>query len=120
VIAEGVRTGDFRAGTEPEMTALAVLGMGNWIYQWYPHRAGWSAEEIGRCYGLMALRALTAKPRVVNRLADRAPDPRRDPVVKLLELRRAGGNGALARKRVDPTHRRGVARRGSLASASSN
>ena len=88
VIAEGVKQGDFREDTEPGMAALAVLGMGNWVYQWYPDGEGWSPEEIGRYYGLMALRSLTAKPRVVTQLAKREPDAENDPVLKLLARRR--------------------------------
>lgn len=88
VIAAGMDDGEFRADMPPEMAAFAVLGMGNWIYQWYPDREGrpgWSAEEIGRSYSLMALRALTAKPRMVNALANRPLDRDDDPVLKHLE-----------------------------------
>lgn len=92
VIAAGVQSGDFRDDTEPGMAALAVLGMGNWVYQWYPDAKGWSADEIGTCYGLMALRSLSAKPGTVNQLAKRRPDPDNDPVLILLK-RRSSGNG---------------------------
>jgi AcrR family transcriptional regulator len=33
-VAEGMRTGEFRA-TDPALTTLAIFGMCNWAYQWY-------------------------------------------------------------------------------------
>jgi len=91
VIADGVANGEFRPDTQPEMAAMGVLGMGNWIYQWYSDETPWSAAEIAHSFGLMALRGLTAKPRSVARIADRELDPGRDPVLRLLEQAQAGG-----------------------------
>jgi Tetracyclin repressor-like, C-terminal domain len=96
-----------------------VLGMGNWIYQWYSDSTRWSAEEIGRSFGLMALRGLTAKPQTVRAIANRAPDRQRDPVQKLMELRLASSDAAVLGYSLDPDQRRKIARRASIASASS-
>jgi AcrR family transcriptional regulator len=91
VITAGVDNGDFRPETQPEMATMGVLGMGNWIYQWYSDSTPWSPDEIGRSFGLMALRGLTAKPRMVTAIAGRKLDPQRDPVLKLLEQSQADG-----------------------------
>jgi AcrR family transcriptional regulator len=88
VITDGVASGDFRADVDPRMAAMGVLGMGNWIYQWYSDATPWSAEEIARSFGLMALRSLTAKPRVVAALANRKLDAEHDPVRGLLKQAR--------------------------------
>jgi AcrR family transcriptional regulator len=85
VIADGVASGDFREDIEPRRAAMGVLGMGNWIYQWYSAATPWSAEEIARDFGLMALRSVTAKPRAVTALANRKLDAEHDPVRRLLE-----------------------------------
>jgi len=38
IIASGIESGKFRK-LEPEITALAFLGMCNWAYKWYPRMA---------------------------------------------------------------------------------
>jgi AcrR family transcriptional regulator len=86
-VEAGVTSGEFRDDIDPTTAALGILGMGNWTYQWYSSRTKVSVEEIGRTYGLMALRSLTAKPRLVTALAARGTYAG-DPVHEALSLRR--------------------------------
>jgi AcrR family transcriptional regulator len=88
VIADGISTGEFRSDVDPRIAALGILGMCNWMYQWYPLAQGPAPEEVGRTYALMALRSLTTKPRRVNALGD-APTRPDDPVLEILARRRS-------------------------------
>jgi AcrR family transcriptional regulator len=87
-IAGGIENGEFRDDVEPRVAALGILGMGNWMYQWYPMPKGPSPDEVGRTYALMALRSLTAKPQLVKRLTN-ARTASADPVLQLLAARRS-------------------------------
>ncbi len=45
VIAEGMREGEMRRG-DAKIATLAILGMCNWLYEWYRPRGRLSAEEL--------------------------------------------------------------------------
>lgn len=45
VIADGVRTQEFAVG-DTKVSALAILGMCNWIYEWYRPRGRLRPEQI--------------------------------------------------------------------------
>jgi AcrR family transcriptional regulator len=80
-IAMGVERGEFRADANPEVSALGVVGMCDWMYQWYRPGGGRSPEEIGAEFAAMALHGLTARPRSVKALLARPipdPDPARE------------------------------------------
>lgn len=49
VIAEGIRAGRF-APLPPKLVAFAILGMCNWLYQWYQPDGPLSADEIARSF----------------------------------------------------------------------
>ncbi len=59
VIAEGIAWGTFRPVNE-RMVTFALLGMVNWVYQWYSPDGGLSAEEIGAIFGDVVLHGLLA------------------------------------------------------------
>ena len=49
VIAEGIQAGRF-APLPPKLVAFAILGMCNWLYQWYQPDGPLSADEIARSF----------------------------------------------------------------------
>jgi TetR/AcrR family transcriptional regulator, cholesterol catabolism regulator len=57
VICEGQEEGVFRAG-DPTILAYGLLGMFNWMVQWYDPRRGTSAEQIGQALVEAALGAV--------------------------------------------------------------
>jgi AcrR family transcriptional regulator len=46
ILAEGVRTGEFR-DIDVKIVSFGILGMCNWLYQWYSPDGRLSAREIG-------------------------------------------------------------------------
>jgi TetR/AcrR family transcriptional regulator, cholesterol catabolism regulator len=59
VIADGVRAGELRAG-DTKVAALAILGMCNWIYEWYRPRGRLRAEQLARELAERAVRSVSA------------------------------------------------------------
>ena len=57
VIHEGQEQGVFRAG-DPTILAYGLLGMFNWMVQWYDPNRGTSAEQIGQALVEAALGAV--------------------------------------------------------------
>ncbi len=49
IIQEGIDAGDFRA-TDSKMAAHAILGMCNWLYQWYSPTGRLTAEQIASIF----------------------------------------------------------------------
>lgn len=47
IIEQGVKEGLFKEDVDPKIVSLAIIGMCNWIYQWYKEDGGMSIEEIG-------------------------------------------------------------------------
>jgi TetR/AcrR family transcriptional regulator, cholesterol catabolism regulator len=59
VIADGVRAGELRAG-DTKVAALAILGMCNWIYEWYRPRGRLRAEQLASELAERAVRSVSA------------------------------------------------------------
>jgi AcrR family transcriptional regulator len=59
VIAQGQAQGVFRDG-DPTILAYGILGMFNWMVQWYDPSRRWTAEEIGQTLVTAALGAISA------------------------------------------------------------
>jgi len=55
IIEDGVASGEFRR-VEPKMAVLAILGMCNWLVQWYNPEGEVSAQMIAEIYADYALR----------------------------------------------------------------
>ncbi|MCL6581428.1 MAG: TetR/AcrR family transcriptional regulator [Firmicutes bacterium] len=49
IIGEGIREGDFRP-VDIKVTSFGILGMCNWIYQWYRAGGRLEAREIGEMF----------------------------------------------------------------------
>ncbi len=59
VLSEGARRGELAPG-DADVTALAILGMCNWVYEWYRPDGRLSADAIGDELADRALRAVRA------------------------------------------------------------
>lgn len=57
VIEEGMRSRDLARG-DPKLGALAILGMCNWVYEWYRPRGRLAPEAIADEFARRALSAL--------------------------------------------------------------
>ena len=71
VIAEGVRTGAFRA-LDAKLAAFAILGSINWIAQWYRPAGRLRPEDIGASFADLFLRGLEPARRTTQRTTGRA------------------------------------------------
>ena len=74
VIRQGIRRGEFRAGTDPRLTALAILGMANAVAAWYGKENA-SIERIGGEFVALVLQGL------VSGTEKRPPDLKTPPAV---------------------------------------
>jgi hypothetical protein len=45
IVRDGVREGTIRAAN-PRLLVFALLGMANWVYQWYDAAGAWNADTI--------------------------------------------------------------------------
>ncbi len=57
IIEDGVNNGDFRQ-TNPRIATLAILGMCNWLVQWYNPEGAISSQSIAKTYAEYALQLL--------------------------------------------------------------
>ncbi|MFG1924726.1 TetR/AcrR family transcriptional regulator [Cryptosporangium sp. NPDC048952] len=62
VIAEGARSGDFRADIDPAVAVLGILGMFNWMHRWYNPAGPRTLESFGEDFTTMAVSGLTPRP----------------------------------------------------------
>lgn len=58
IIGFGVRSGDFRPDLDARVTSYAILGMCNWMYQWYAKGKRCTALEIADLYFELLTRGL--------------------------------------------------------------
>ena len=58
VVAQGVRTREFAAGDE-KIATLAILGMCNWIFEWYRPRGRLRAEDLADQLAERAVRSVS-------------------------------------------------------------
>jgi len=73
IIAEGVQTGDFRTVNVP-VTVLAILGMCNWLYEWYSPTGPLTPREIAALFSEIVLNGLApATMRTVASRPNRTP-----------------------------------------------
>jgi len=47
ILIRGQASGDFHREFDPKIVALGILGMTNWLYQWFRADGGLSASEVG-------------------------------------------------------------------------
>lgn len=58
IIRNGAQTGEFRKQLRPDMTALAVLGITNWTYQWFNASGELAADELAEIYSSIVLEGI--------------------------------------------------------------
>ncbi len=68
-IRDGIESGEFRADLDPEIAALGVIGMCDWVYQWYRPNGRADADDIAVTFAKMALYSVTTKPKRVEAIA---------------------------------------------------
>lgn len=61
IIRRGAKTGEFRKQLRPDMTALAVLGITNWTYQWFNSNGELSADELAELYSSIVLEGINER-----------------------------------------------------------
>ena len=66
ILAEGVQTGEFRE-LDVTMTAHAIVGMCNWLYQWYSPEGKLSPSEIASIFGDIVVHGIAATPQGKSR-----------------------------------------------------
>jgi AcrR family transcriptional regulator len=62
LIGEGQEQGDVCPDLDPKLSALAIMGMINTIYQWYQPGGRLKSETIGSSYATLVTRALGCTP----------------------------------------------------------
>jgi AcrR family transcriptional regulator len=65
ILREGIGTGEFR-NCDVTMTAHAIIGMCNWLYQWYSSEGKLTPSEIAAIFGDLVIGGVKATPRRVN------------------------------------------------------
>lgn len=66
ILEEGVATGEFRK-VNVTVTTLAILGMCNWLYEWYSPGGALQPREIARLYSELVLRGLVQEQKASKR-----------------------------------------------------
>lgn len=67
LIRQGQSEGTVCPDVDPKVTALAILGMVNWIHQWYDPKGGRSATSIAEAYGDIAIAGIACSPETHER-----------------------------------------------------
>jgi AcrR family transcriptional regulator len=62
ILEEGIQRGEFRK-LDVKMTARAIIGMCNWLYQWYSPDGKLSPHEIAAIFSDLVLNGVKAGPR---------------------------------------------------------
>ncbi len=62
ILQEGIQRGEFRE-LDVKMTARAIIGMCNWLYQWYSPEGPLSPHEIATIFSDLVINGVQARPR---------------------------------------------------------
>lgn len=68
ILEQGIAAGEFRAVNVP-MTTLAILGMCNWLYEWYSPEGALKPEAIAAVFSDLVLNGLELSARTVRNRA---------------------------------------------------
>ena len=60
MIEQGIAEGVLRDDVDPKMAAYGILGMINWMHQWYRPGGRFTAAEIGEQYAASWIDGLSA------------------------------------------------------------
>jgi TetR/AcrR family transcriptional regulator, cholesterol catabolism regulator len=67
IVRDGVRKGEVRT-SNPRLLVFALLGMANWLYQWYDPAGEWNAEAIADGFIELVESGYLATPQSTHRL----------------------------------------------------
>jgi AcrR family transcriptional regulator len=71
ILGEGIRAGEFRS-MDTKIVSFGILGMCNWLYQWYSPEGRLSARKIGEIFADLLFHGLSTDP---SAPPPAAPDP---------------------------------------------
>lgn len=62
VVIDGQESGVFDPTQDPKLVVMAILGMMNWVYQWYSPDGPQSVDEIADSFAQLVLGGLRVRP----------------------------------------------------------
>lgn len=65
IICEGITSGDLHP-VDSKMAAHAILGMCNWLYQWYSPKGRLLPQDIARIFADLVIRGMATNSRIGN------------------------------------------------------
>jgi AcrR family transcriptional regulator len=60
ILIKGQESGEFHRDFDPKIVAMGILGMANWVYQWFRADGSLSADEVGDQLAKLALNGVDA------------------------------------------------------------
>jgi AcrR family transcriptional regulator len=103
LIVEGQKEGVVDPSADPKLASMAILGMMNWIYQWWREDGAVTAEDVAAEFADLVLSGLTVRPDGSRDDIGRLPDGFEKTVgIELAKPRRGGSRkpvGGRSRKR---------------------
>ena len=61
IVADGVKSGEFRKSLQPRMITFAILGMTNWSYQWFNPQGELSVKDLANIYTDFILNGISSE-----------------------------------------------------------
>jgi AcrR family transcriptional regulator len=73
ILREGMKSGEFRPDLDVQVVSYGLLGMLNWLHNWYDPRGRLSVREVGDQLATLALAGLAAPAPKLKRARKRRP-----------------------------------------------
>ena len=73
ILREGIKSGEFRPDLDVQVVSYGLLGMLNWLHNWYDPRGRLSVREVGDQLATLALAGLAAAAPKPKRARKRRP-----------------------------------------------
>src|SRR4029077_9807258 len=73
ILREGMKSGEFRPDLDVHVVSYGLLGMLNWLHNWYDPRGRLSVREVGDQLATLALAGLAAPAPKLKRARKRRP-----------------------------------------------
>lgn len=73
ILREGMKSGEFRPDLDVQVVSYGLLGMLNWLHNWYDPRGRLSVREVGDQLAALALAGLAAPAPKLKRARKRRP-----------------------------------------------
>jgi AcrR family transcriptional regulator len=98
IVQAGVRKGAVRT-REPRLLVFALLGMVNWLYQWYDPKGAWDADTIADDFIALVESGYLVTPRRVERELAQSMERIESQLTKLKPLIAAASRNGRRKKR---------------------